>query len=137
MASLKNTLVVLFAILTVIGCGQKKEGKTIILQPDQDDGGLVLPDGFRALVVADSVGPTRHIAVNQNGDIYAKLRISKGSQGTVALRDTDGDGKADMIQRFGDYPNDGSFATDMRIYNATCISVQNWLCTAKNSTHPI
>ena len=110
-------MAVLFAILTTIGCGQKKEGKTIILQPDQDDGGLVLPDGFRALVVADSVGSTRHIAVNLNGDIYAKLRISKGSQGNVALRDTDGDGKADMIQRFGDYPNDGSFATDMRIYN--------------------
>ncbi|MBS1553615.1 MAG: PQQ-dependent sugar dehydrogenase [Bacteroidetes bacterium] len=117
MVPLKKTLAVLFAILTTIGCGQKKEGKTIILQPDQDDGGLVLPDGFRALVVADSVGPTRHIAVNLNGDIYAKLRISKGSQGNVALRDTDGDGKADMIQRFGDYPNDGSFATDMRIYN--------------------
>lgn len=86
------------------------------LKPDPDNGGLILPDGFRALVVADSVGPTRHLAVNSNGDIYAKLRITEGSYGNVALRDTDGDGKADIIQRFGDYPNDGSFATEMRIH---------------------
>lgn len=105
-------------VLLLIGCEQKKEESSkVLLSPDPDNGGLFLPDGFKALVVADSVGPTRHIAVNSNGDIYAKLRISKGSQGNVAMRDTDGDGKIDMMQRFGEYPNDGSFATDMRIHN--------------------
>jgi glucose/arabinose dehydrogenase len=83
---------------------------------DADNGGLFLPDGFGALVVADSVGPTRHLAVNDNGDIYVKLRIVNGARGNVALRDTDNDGKADIIQRFGNYPNDGSFATEMRIH---------------------
>ncbi|MFM8912735.1 MAG: cytochrome C, partial [Flammeovirgaceae bacterium] len=116
MKILGKHLAILLAML-LISCGQKKENKRELLLPDSDNGGLVLPDGFGALVVADSVGPTRHIAVNSNGDIYAKLRISKGSQGNVAMRDTDGDGKADMMQRFGEYPNDGSFATDMRIYN--------------------
>jgi glucose/arabinose dehydrogenase len=85
--------------------------------PDPDNGGLILPDGFGALVVADSVGLTRHLAVNENGDIYVKLRITTGDNGNVALRDTDNDGKADVFQRFGDYPNDGSFATEMRIHN--------------------
>ena len=84
---------------------------------DPDNGGLILPKGFGALVVADSVGPARHLAVNTNGDIYIKLRIDTGDKGNMALRDVDGDGKADIFKRFGDYPNDGSFATEMKIHN--------------------
>lgn len=85
-------------------------------QPAPDNGGLYLPDGFGALVVADSTGPARHLAVNENGDIYVKLRLSKGDSGNLAMRDTDGDGRADSIVRFGNYPNDGSLATEMRIH---------------------
>ena len=81
------------------------------------NGGLYLPDGFSALVVVDSIGPSRHIAVNDNGDIYVKLRKPEGTHGNLALRDTTGDGKADIIKTFGDYPNDGTFATEMRIHN--------------------
>lgn len=86
------------------------------VRPDADNGGLFLPDGFGALVVADSTGPARHLAVNDNGDIYVKLRLSKGDSGNLAMRDIDGDGRADSIVRFGDYPNDGSLATEMRIH---------------------
>ena len=84
---------------------------------DPGNGGLILPQGFGALVVADSVGPARHLAVNTNGDIYIKLRIDTGDKGNMALRDVDGDGKADIFKRFGDYPNDGRFATEMKIHN--------------------
>ena len=107
-------IVVFIAFAFLISC--KSEEAAPIPNADIDNGGLFLPDGFGALVVADSVGPTRHIAVNTNGDIYAKLRIIDGDSGNVALRDTNGDGKTDIIQRFGDYPNDGSFATEMRIH---------------------
>jgi len=82
-----------------------------------ENGGLFLPDGFVGNIVHDSVGPSRHLAVNENGDIYVKLRIPTGTKGNVALRDTTGDGHADRYERFGDYPNDGGFATEMRIYN--------------------
>jgi len=37
---------------------------------DQDNGGLFLPDGFESVVVVDSVGRGRHLAVRDNGDIY-------------------------------------------------------------------
>ena len=60
------------------------------------NGGLILPDGFKALVVHDGVGKSRHLAVNDNGDIYVKLRVDFGKNGNVALRDNDGDGKADL-----------------------------------------
>ena len=91
--------------------------ETAILTPDEDNGGLYLPDGFGALVVVDSIGGSRHLAVNDNGDIYVKLRLTEGDQGNMAMRDTNGDGKADILKRFGDYPNDGAFATEMRIHN--------------------
>jgi hypothetical protein len=79
--------------------------------PDPDDGALVLPAGFRALVVADNlvvnrnVGNTaerlRGIAVAPNGDIYVKTQFG----GIFALRDTNGDGRVDVIKEFG--PGDG------------------------------
>ena len=81
------------------------------------NGGLILPTGFKALVLVDSIGPSRHLAVNDNGDVYVKLSIENGTKGNVALRDENGDGIADIIKRFGNYPNDGRFATEMRIHN--------------------
>jgi glucose/arabinose dehydrogenase/cytochrome c5 len=79
--------------------------------PDPDDGGITLPSGFRALVVADNLvvnrksGNTperlRGIAVAPNGDIYAKTRLGP----IVALRDANGDGRAEEVKEFG--PGDG------------------------------
>jgi glucose/arabinose dehydrogenase len=106
------------AILT--NCQDKKTlatSKTNVIKDNVVNGGLFLPDGFEALVVVDSVGPARHLAVRDNGDIYVKLRVATGNMGNIALRDTTNDGKADVFQRFGDYPNDGIFATEMRIHN--------------------
>ena len=105
----------LFCLIFFAQCKNKET--LVIPKPDADNGDLFLPEGFGALVVVDSLGLTRHIAVNDNGDIYVKMRIIEGDSGNIALRDTDNDGKADIIQRFGDYPNDGSFATEMRIHN--------------------
>jgi glucose/arabinose dehydrogenase len=77
------------------------------LNPDKDNGGLRLPDGFEALVVAENLGHGRHIAVNDNGDIYLALEELKDHHGIVALRDTSGDGKADITEYFGDLPGTG------------------------------
>ena len=74
-----------------------------VIACDQDNGGLTLPAGFCALVVADHFANLRDLAVNANGDLYVSLlnrRMNYG--GLVALRDRDGDGRADDIQRFGD-----------------------------------
>ncbi len=82
------------------------------------NGGLILPGGFEAIVVVDSLeGRARHLAVNSNGDIYVKLRFPDSIGGNVALRDTDKDGRADIIQKFGNYDDKGSYGTAMRIHN--------------------
>jgi len=89
-----------------------------VLPPsDPDNGGLFLPGGFEALVVIDSVGKTRHITVNENGDVYAQLSNSEDGQGTVAMRDLDGDGKVDSVLHFGDYIDKGKAATGLTIHN--------------------
>src|SRR5438445_429454 len=61
---------------------------------DSDNGGLTLPAGFCALVVADQVGAPRHIAVAPNGDLFVALESRGASGGVLALRDTSGDEKA-------------------------------------------
>ena len=84
---------------------------------DSDNGGLLLPGGFEAVVVVDSLpGKARHLAVNDNGDIYVKLMHTVKERGNAALRDDDGDGKADIIEFFGKY-DDWGYGTAMRIHN--------------------
>ena len=84
---------------------------------DADNGGLFLPEKFEALVVVDSIGRTRHIAVNENGDIYAQLNNPDDGKGTIALRDLNQDGRADSIVHFGDYIDQGRGATGIKIHN--------------------
>ncbi len=76
------------------------------------NGGITLPEGFCATVFADSVGGARHIAVAANGDVFV-ARSTPGRQkagdesgqgarvGVLALRDADGDGRADRQEAFG------------------------------------
>ena len=108
-----SNIIILSACMLMVGCASKKDNIVF----DKDNGGLYLPDGFGAVVVIDSIGPSRHLAVKENGDIYVKLKITSDAPGSVALRDENGDGKADIIQPFGSYLNDGIFATGMRINN--------------------
>jgi hypothetical protein len=74
---------------------------------DADNGGITLPEGFSALVVADEIGRGRHIAVNNNGDIYVSLRDHDQNKGIACLRDTTGDGRADIIEYAGEHTGTG------------------------------
>ena len=57
---------------------------------------LTLPDGFSATVFHEGIGPrARHIAVRANGDVFVSRRDGE----LVALRDIDGDGRADQLER--------------------------------------
>lgn len=73
-----------------------------------DNGGLVLPPGFCAMLVAESLGPVRHIAVAPNGDVFAARGGPNG--GVIVLRDTTGDGRADIIAKFYEGPGGSGIA---------------------------
>ena len=82
-----------------------------------DNGGITLPAGFCATVFADNLGNVRHIAVAADGTVYAnswngssyfRNGVPPPDGFLIALKDTDHDGKADKVARFGTTPAQGS-----------------------------
>ena len=101
----------------------------LAVDPAQDadpDTGIRVPAGFTATVVADDLGVSRHLAVRDNGDIYVALRRQVDGAGIVALRDTDGDGAADVMERFGDVSGTGIAIHDGYLYFGGDTQVVRW-----------
>jgi len=79
-----------------------------------DSGGLSLPPGFCATVFADNLGHVRHMAVAPGGVVYANSQGGRAAAGAppggflMALKDNNGDGRADVTTRFGDTAEQGS-----------------------------
>jgi glucose/arabinose dehydrogenase len=80
------------------------------------DSGITLPPGFCATVFADTIGHARHLAIAPDGIVYANTWSGQYFQGApkapaggfiVALRDTNGDGKADQSARLGITDSEG------------------------------
>lgn len=98
---------ILTAALLTFACARHEKSSTKNLTADANNGGITLPEGFSALVVADELGRGRHIAVNENGDIYVSLREQDENKGIACLRDTTGDGRADIIDYAGEHTGTG------------------------------
>jgi glucose/arabinose dehydrogenase len=81
---------------------------------DADNGGFTLPAGFCAVVVGQALGPVRHLAVAANGDVFAALQTR--GPGILALRDTNGDGRADLKRTFGPGGGSGIALTNHYLY---------------------
>jgi glucose/arabinose dehydrogenase/mono/diheme cytochrome c family protein len=81
-----------------------------------DNGGLSLPPGFCATIFADNIGHARHLVVGEDGTVYANtwsgmyFRNAPPPPGgfLVAMKDGDGDGRADSIRRFGPTSESGA-----------------------------
>jgi len=80
---------------------------------------LKLPSGFSAVTVVDSFGKVRHIAVAPNGAIFVKLAKLKDGKGVYRLQDTNGDGKAEKITGFGNFPGTGMAISNGYLYATT------------------
>jgi glucose/arabinose dehydrogenase len=111
------------AIGAATACDEETTGPDadVSISCDVDNGGLTLPDGFCAVVVARNVGPARQMAVRPNGDLYVAIDNApdNGPVGAVlALRDTDGDGRADVQSRFGPTGGNGIAWHDNHLYFA-------------------
>jgi glucose/arabinose dehydrogenase len=82
---------------------------------DANSAGITLPPGFCATIFADSLGHTRQLVVAPNGVVYVNTwsgeyygnDTPRAGGFLVALRDTNGDGRADVIARFGDSVQSG------------------------------
>lgn len=83
---------------------------------DPESPGLALPEGFHASKVTEEAGRARHIAVNQQGDIYVKLERLQDGKGILMFSDPDGDGQAELEAAFGDYGGTGIRIRDGHLY---------------------
>ena len=80
-----------------------------------NDTGLTLPAGFCASIFADGIGHARHLVVSPGGVLYVNTWSGRyyGNDTPheggflVALKDSTGSGKADVIQRFGETAQSG------------------------------
>jgi glucose/arabinose dehydrogenase len=124
------------AATTLIGCvkSEGKGGDSTLASSTQtastsacagDNGGITLPSGFCATVFADTIGHARHIVVAANGDVYVNTWSGPYYEGAthpggflVALRDTNNDGKADIIKRFGSLQRNGG-GTGIGLYKGS------------------
>jgi glucose/arabinose dehydrogenase/mono/diheme cytochrome c family protein len=125
-------------LLAAALCAAGPPGLALAAQPATDDcagsdGGLLLPPGFCATVFADNLGHARHLVVAPDGVVYvntwsgAYYRTKPPPGGfVIALKDTKGDGHADLVRRFGDGVAQGSAGgTGIAIYNNALYVEQN------------
>ncbi|MGH7467815.1 MAG: PQQ-dependent sugar dehydrogenase [Longimicrobiales bacterium] len=99
------------------------------------DRSITVPAGFCLTVFADNLGHARHIAVAPNGVVYINTWSSKYNKlqnaaggFVVALRDADGDGKAETVERFGTVHQSGQpgGGTGIAVHeNALYVEVDN------------
>ena len=110
-----------------------QSGRSALPSCDPDNGGLKLPAGFCALVVADNLGIARHMVAAPNGDLFVSLRDQRGRRAiipgkevdgaVVALRDSNGDGRLDVQEKFGDLGGTGVALRNGYVYHAQMAAV--------------
>lgn len=114
----------LFSVLLFAACSKSEKNNFLT---DKDNGGISLPEKFGAVVVVDTLGRGRHMAIGANGDIYLHLsKLNGEGKGIIALRDTSGDGRADIMKGFSDISGTGIevhngylyYSDNVRIYRS-------------------
>jgi glucose/arabinose dehydrogenase len=107
MKTMKHSLMSIVALIFLISACSGDKSKVKLPSPDPNNAGINLPEGFGAIVTADNLGRARHMAVNDNGDLYVKLRKVKDGHGIIALKDIDGNGIMDEQKGFMPYGGTG------------------------------
>ena len=124
----------LLSVLFGVGCAQTDDPEPVASATPVDDqlacapenGGITLPEGFCAVVVLDSSSTARHLVVTPAGDLFVALPNlalqddDNGVGGVMALRDVDGDGRADIQERWSD-----SGASDLAMYDGFIYTAPN------------
>ena len=111
----------LFSVAAVVAAAACSEE----IEPEPEDTlecdrTIDVPTGFCAVVYHAGVGAARQLAVADNGDVFVAIRNRSGrSGGIVALRDSDGDHKADMKESWGTEGGSGIAMLHGYLYLAT------------------
>ncbi|MEP6617930.1 MAG: PQQ-dependent sugar dehydrogenase [bacterium] len=108
----KYALIAVVVTAALVGCSDNALTNAITPPPqfqcDAGNGGITLPAGFCAVVVADLLNganpaAARHMALTPSGDLFVAINNPNNSNpafGIIGLRDVDGDGHAEMQSPF-------------------------------------
>lgn len=121
-----------FSVLSACASDSLKVAAPVAVKPDADNAGLKLPAGFGALTVAENIGRPRHIVVNAQGNIYIKLGRAENGKGVLMLKDTNGDGKADVTTGMGNYGGTGITIKNGYLYASSDDAVYRYKLNDKN-----
>ena len=92
--------------------------------------GLVLPAKFKATVLAENLGKTRHIVITPQGGIYVRLAKPVNNMGILFLQQSKG--KAIVKTGFGNYGGTGIYIKDGYLYSSSNQEVFRYKLNAKN-----
>jgi glucose/arabinose dehydrogenase len=93
---------------------------------------IQLPTGFCATVIAESLGPVRHLVVAPNGDVLASLASSRDRDrnvvagGVVLLRDANADGRWETKKKFGPDGGTGIALGEGYLWFASNTTIYRW-----------
>jgi hypothetical protein len=99
-----------------------------------DDSDLKLPPGFCATIFADEIGHARHMVVAPSGVVYVNTWSGEyygndtphAGGFLVALQDTSGGGKANVVERFGEtVQSGGAGGTGIGVYKGSVFAEIN------------
>ncbi len=126
MYQVTNTVATILIATAISGMAIAEPGNEIDMPDMHESAGLMLPEGFSATVYHDGVGKARHIAVRENGDVFVALSDNKNGGGSVALRDTNGDSRADKTEYFGSMTGTGVAISGNWLYRSSKVAVYRY-----------
>jgi len=125
-------------LLSLAACGSKEPSAAAAPPAAStcpgDNGGLSLAPGFCATIFADNIGHARHMTVSPEGVVYVNTWSGQyfgfdtppAGGFLLALQDKDGDGKAEVIERFGaGVPEKATGGTGIALFDGALYAEQN------------
>ena len=104
---------VVFGLPAIAACSAAQmSGSAVSTASCAGDAGITVPAGFCVSVFADSIAHARYLAIAENGDVFVSVEGTQPNNKTptpafIALRDTNHDGRADVIEKVGERGNTG------------------------------
>lgn len=129
-----GTLGLMLLLIAAPSAAQDAPGTAASSSCPGNNGGITLPPGFCATVFADNVGHARQMVVAPNGVVYVNTwsgpyyRNDTPPPGgfLLALQDTTGDGRADVVVRFGPGAESGNAGgTGIALYHGALYAETN------------
>ena len=141
-ANVRTAALAVSALATLLpACGGVDDPIQPVVEPPEllsgptCDTSITVPDGFCAIRFHNGVGSARDLVVAANGDVFVAMRNRAGSRGgVVGLHDSDGDGRADRTEAWGEGGASGIALHEGSLYLATDNGVLRYSITPGSLT---